>query len=148
MNFNSNNNLIGNKEYILKYKALKLLYIIIIIFLIFKSNIESKNALFFDSINKNRTKFLSSSSNNIINFGNNNFSNYSKEDSMNPVLKKKYFKFKSLSQLINKLNKDSIFRQPKYLIFFDFYNNPFCNDINPLFSKFPYDVITATINVK
>lgn len=130
MNFNSNNNLIGNKEYILKYKALKLLYIIIIIFLIFKSNIESKNALFFDSINKNRTKFLSSSSNNIINFGNNNFSNYSKEDSMNPVLKKKYFKFKSLSQLINKLNKDSIFRQPKYLIFFDFYNNPFCNDIN------------------
>ena len=131
MNVNSNNNLIGNKEYSLKYITLKLLYIIIIISLIFKSNIESKNeSLIFDSINKNRTKFLSSSSNNIINFGNNNFSNYSKEDSMNPVLKKKYFKFKSLSQLINKLNKDSIFRQPKYLIFFDFYNNPFCNDIN------------------
>ena len=144
MNFNSNNNLIGNKEYILKYKTLKLLYIIIIIFLIFKSNIESKNkSLIFDSINKNRTKFLSPFSNNIVNFRNeplflfknnnkidNNSSNHSKENGVNPVPKKKYFKFKSLSQLINKLNRDSIFRQPKYLIFFDYYNNPFCNDIN------------------
>ena len=43
MNVNSNNNLIGNKEYSLKYITLKLLYIIIIISLIFKSNIESKN---------------------------------------------------------------------------------------------------------
>jgi len=144
MNFNSNNNLIGNKEYSLKYIALKLLYIIIIISLIFKSNIESKNeSLIFDSINKNNTKFASLSNNNIINFENeslflfknnnkidNNSSSHSKEDSVNPFPKKKNFKFKSLSQLINKLNRDSIFRQPKYLIFFDFYNNPFCNDIN------------------
>ena len=66
MNFNSNNNLIGNKEYSLKYIALKLLYIIIIISLIFKSNIESKNeSLIFDSINKNNTKFASLSNNNI-----------------------------------------------------------------------------------
>lgn len=37
----------------------------------FKSNNESKNkSLIFDSINKNPTNFLSSSSNNIINFGN------------------------------------------------------------------------------
>ena len=144
MNVNSNNNLIGNKEYSLKYITLKLLYIIIIISLIFKSNIESKNeSLIFDSINKNRTKFLSPFSNNIVNFRNeplflfknnnkidNNSSNHSKENGVNPVPKKKYFKFKSLSQLINKLNRDSIFRQPKYLIFFDYYNNPFCNDIN------------------
>ena len=144
MNVNSNNNLIGNKEYSLKYITLKLLYIIIIISLIFKSNIESKNeSLIFDSINKNRTKFLSPFSKNIVNFRNeplflfknnnkidNNSSNHSKENGVNPVPKKKYFKFKSLSQLINKLNRDSIFRQPKYLIFFDYYNNPFCNDIN------------------
>ena len=144
MNVNSNNNLIGNKEYNLKYITLKLLYIIIIISLIFKSNIESKNeSLIFDSINKNRTKFLSPFSKNIVNFRNeplflfknnnkidNNSSNHSKENGVNPVPKKKYFKFKSLSQLINKLNRDSIFRQPKYLIFFDYYNNPFCNDIN------------------
>lgn len=144
MNVNSNNNLIGNKEYSLKYITLKLLYIIIIISLIFKSNIESKNeSLIFDSINKNRTKFLSPFSKNIVNSRNeplflfknnnkidNNSSNHSKENGVNPVPKKKYFKFKSLSQLINKLNRDSIFRQPKYLIFFDYYNNPFCNDIN------------------
>jgi CDP-glycerol glycerophosphotransferase (TagB/SpsB family) len=144
MNVNSNNNLIGNKEYSLKYITLKLLYIIIIISLIFKSNIESKNeSLIFDSINKNRTKFLSPFSKNRVNFRNeplflfknnnkidNNSSNHSKENGVNPVPKKKYFKFKSLSQLINKLNRDSIFRQPKYLIFFDYYNNPFCNDIN------------------
>jgi hypothetical protein len=68
MNVNSNNNLIGNKEYSLKYITLKLLYIIIIISLIFKSNIESKNeSLIFDSINKNRTKFLSPFSKNIVN---------------------------------------------------------------------------------
>ena len=49
---------------------------------------------------------------------------------MKLVPKIKNFKFKSLKQLISRLNRDSIFRQPKYLIFFDFYNNPFCNDIN------------------
>jgi hypothetical protein len=144
MNFNYHNKLIGNKEYSLKNTSLKLLYIIIIISLGFKSNIESKNkSLIFDSKNKNVTKFLSLSSNNILNFGNeslllfknnnkifNNSSNHSKEDKVNPVPKKKYFKFKSLNQLISKLNRDSIFRQPRYLIFFDFYNNPFCNDIN------------------
>ena len=32
--------------------------------------------------------------------------------------------------VINQLNKDSIFREPKFLIFFDYYNNPYCNDIN------------------
>ena len=35
-----------------------------------------------------------------------------------------------LKNLINKLNRNSIYRRPKYLIFIDFYNNPFCNDIN------------------
>jgi len=35
-----------------------------------------------------------------------------------------------LKNLINKLNRNSIYRKPKYLIFIDFYNNPFCNDIN------------------
>jgi len=144
INFNNNNNLIGNKKYSLKYIALKLLYIIIIISLAFKSNNESKNkSLIFDSINKNMTNYLSSSSNNIIIFENESFflfknnnkidknsSNQIKEDRTNPVPKKEYFKFKSLNQLINKLNRDSFFRHPKYLIFFDYYNNPFCNDIN------------------
>lgn len=48
----------------------------------------------------------------------------------NNISNQKGFKFKTLNQVINHLNKDIAFRQPKYLIFFDFYNNPFCNDIN------------------
>ena len=144
INFNYNNKFIENKEFNLKNITLKLVYIIIIFSFIFKSNIESKKeSLISDSINKNITKFLSLSSNKIINFGNessflfknnnkiiNNSSSHSKEERVNQILKKKYFKFKSLNQLISQLNKDSIFRQPKYLIFFDYYNNPFCNDIN------------------
>lgn len=144
INFNYNNKFIENKELNLKNITLKLVYIIIIVSFIFKSNIESKKeSLISDSINKNITKFLSLSSNNKINFGNessflfknnnkinNNSSNQSKEEKGNPILNKKYFKFKSLNQLISQLNRDSIFRLPKYLIFFDFYNNPFCNDIN------------------
>ena len=35
-----------------------------------------------------------------------------------------------IKNLINKLKRNSIYRHPKYLIFFDFYENPFCNDIN------------------
>jgi CDP-glycerol glycerophosphotransferase (TagB/SpsB family) len=35
-----------------------------------------------------------------------------------------------IKKLINKLKRNSIYRHPKYLIFFDFYENPFCNDIN------------------
>ena len=35
-----------------------------------------------------------------------------------------------IKNMINKLKRNSIYRQPKYLIFFDFYDNPFCNDIN------------------
>jgi CDP-glycerol glycerophosphotransferase (TagB/SpsB family) len=144
INFIYNNKFIEIKEFSLKNITLKLLYITIIISLIFKSKIESKKeSLIFGPINKNINKFLSISNGNIIKFGNessflfknnnkidNILSNHSKEERVNPVPKKKYFKFKSLNQLIIQLNRDSIFRQPKYLIFFDFYNNPFCNDIN------------------
>ena len=55
--------------------------------------------------------------------------NINKNKFINELFRKK-FKFKSLQQVINQLNKNSIFRVPKFLIFFDYYNNPYCNDIN------------------
>ena len=136
LDFNNNNN-IRKKEINLKNIIIKFLFIIIIISLGFKSNIESKNKAISDSIDKNITKFSSLSSNNIINFENRTlslFKNNSKIDnnSSNHIIEERNIsiKFKSLNQLISQLKRDSTFRQPKYLIFFDFYNNPFCNDIN------------------
>ena len=55
------------------------------------------------------------------------------------------FKYTSLKNLIKQLKKDSIFRRPKYLIFIDFYTNPFCNDINA-YLLFKYYIKTKKKN--
>jgi len=62
---------------------------------------------------------------------NNNFTFNNKNKTYNNPLKfNKKYKFRGISNLINQLKKDSNIRQEKYLIFFDFYSNPYCNDIN------------------
>lgn len=134
-----------NEKYNLKYLSFKLFLIVIYIYFSLnfriKKNLNNKklndNLKYKDNKNNNISlslsksiiennisfKFYNKSINNLI------YNNIEKNKFINDFLRKK-FKFKSLQQVINQLNKDSIFREPKFLIFFDYYNNPYCNDIN------------------
>ena len=61
----------------------------------------------------------------------NNEKNYHKSFNTK-ILNKRKTKKKPLNirQVIYKLNKDYLLRQSKYILLFDFYNNPYCNDKN------------------
>ena len=45
--------------------------------------------------------------------------------------------YKNLNELINKLNKYSVYREPKYILLFDYINSPVCEDSNS-FTIFQY----------
>ena len=121
-----------------------------IIFLIFFFNINFK---FINDLKKRFKHNLRYKENNKINNSSFNFSNEDKKNeikskinktnkiinnSSNKVNSNKYFNnysenkynFKSLQQVINKLNNDVIYREPKYIILMDYYFNSYCEDIN------------------
>jgi hypothetical protein len=126
------NKLISENRFYAQNKFIKLLFLLF--FLV--SNLKIKS-------NSKNEKFISNLSSLIYNNISNNcsllnkeyiksnftFNNYNKTYNNAKEFNKKY-KFRTFNKLINQLNKDSNIRQAKYLIFFDFYTNPYCNDIN------------------
>ena len=112
---------------------------VLIILFIFYFNINFK---FKKDIENRRFKYIIHSKyNNTIN-NSVNFTNkiefhsiiYNTNTTINNFSRNNYLEnrniFESLEQVINKLNRDVIYRKPKYIILMDYYFNPYCDDKN------------------
>ena len=124
--------LISENRFYAKNKFTKLLFLLFFLVSNLKIKINSKNEKFISNlpsfIDNNISNNCSLSNKEYIK-SNFTFNNYNKTYNNAKEFNKKY-KFRTFNNLINQLNKDSNIRQAKYLIFFDFYKNPYCNDIN------------------
>ena len=124
--------LISENRFYAKNKFTKLLFLLFFLVSNLKIKSNSKNEKFisnFSSLIYNNISNNCSLSNKEYIKNNFSFNNYNKTYNNAKEFNKKY-KFRSFNNLINQLNKDSNIRHAKYLIFFDFYTNPYCNDIN------------------
>ena len=115
-----------------KTKFTKLFFLLFVLASNLKIKSNSKNEMLITNLSSFKNNSFSNNSSllnkeyiqNGLTFNNNN------KTYNNPVKFNIKYRFSSFSGLINQLNKDSNIRQAKYLIFFDFYTNPYCNDIN------------------
>lgn len=137
---------IQNKQFYFKNFILKILIMFLLFY--FNINFKFKNHL---KIRRFKDKLKYKQNNKINNFSF-NFTNESKKikfqskinitnkfvnNSFNKINNKyinnyshNKYHFNSLLQVINKLNNDVIYREPKYIILIDYYSNSFCEDIN------------------
>ena len=124
--------IIGENLIYSKNKFTKLIFLLFILASNLKIKSNSKNEMFISNISSFKNYNISNDSS-LLNkeyiISNLTFKNNNKSYNNSIQFNKKY-KFRSFNDLINQLNKDSNIRQEKYLIFFDFYTNPYCNDIN------------------
>ena len=56
---------------------------------------------------------------------------------INKLIHSNLIDFRNVKDIINKLNKYSIYRQPKYILLFDYIYSPVCEDLNA-FTIFQY----------
>jgi hypothetical protein len=131
-NINQNDILVSEKLFYSKIKFIKLLFILFILVSNVKIKSNSKNKIF----NSNISSFNYNNISNNFSLPNkeyikNNFTfNNNNKTYNNTIEFSKKYNLGNLSNLINQLNENSNIRQAKFLIFSDFYTNPYCNDIN------------------
>ena len=131
-NVNQNDILVSEKLFYSKIKFIKLLFILFVLVSNVKIKSNSKKKIFnsnISSFNYNNISNNFSLLNNEYIKNNFTFNNNNKTYNNTIEFSKKY-NLGNLSNLINQLNQNSNIRQAKFLIFSDFYTNPYCNDIN------------------
>jgi CDP-glycerol glycerophosphotransferase (TagB/SpsB family) len=110
---------LNNKIYII----LKIIFFVINLKLIINKNL---NNIKVESKIINKKKFFNvkdkCNQSLKINFGN----NFKVKKFQNQKKKKNF----NIKDVISRLNRDYLLRRPKYIILYDYYNNPYCNDIN------------------